>query len=177
MRFSGSAALGAVQLLDEALNDTWSDLDIGQKMLFLDERMLELLAKRCGFGPCYYSLDKAGQGIRTATEVASDNSELMRNVVKHELAISPAIERICEAVIALGRTVHGHALPDVAGRVRVVFDDSIIEDTEAQRRRDREEVSAGLMKPWEYRVKWNAEDEETARAMTKSADVLDDATL
>ena len=223
-------ALGAVQLLDEALNNTWSDLYLGRKMVFIDEDMLEvdargnvtvpraadqqlfrkvgsgaigddkgiaeynpalrvadnrmalstaleLLAKRCGFGPGYYSLDKAGQGIRTATEVASDNSELMRNVVKHELAISPAIERICEAVIALGSAVHGHALPDVRGRVRVVFDDSIIEDTEALRRRDREEVSAGLMKPWEYRMKWRAEAEETAKAMTESDDVLNDATL
>lgn len=34
-----------------------------------------------------------------------------------------------------------------------------------------QEISAGIMKKWEYRVKWYGEDEETAKAMTESDDL------
>lgn len=43
------------------------------------------------------------------------------------------------------------------------FDDSIVTDTAAEKAQDMAEVAAGLMQPWEYRVRWYGEDEETAR--------------
>ena len=57
----------------------------------------------------------------------------------------------------MGESVHDE------GDVRVVFDDSIIQDTEAEKERDMKEIAAGLQMPWEYRVRWYGEDEATAR--------------
>ena len=56
----------------------------------------------------------------------------------------------------------GESVPD-EGNVRVLFDDSIIQDTEAEKERDMKEVAAGFMQAWEYRVRWYRESEETAR--------------
>lgn len=47
--------------------------------------------------------------------------------------------------------------------MKFVWDDSVIVDAEAERIRDQQEVSQGLMLPWEYRVKWYGEDEATAK--------------
>jgi A118 family predicted phage portal protein len=127
---------------------------------------LELLGKRSGFGKDYYTLDERGGGMmrnKTATEVASDTVELMRNIRKHEESITPAIEAICEAAVALATRVCGQQLPDVTGKISVVYGDSIIEDDAAVRARDREDVAAGLLAGWEYIQKWQAVDEATAK--------------
>ena len=42
---------------------------------------------------------------------------------------------------------------------RVVY----VIDTETERARDRAEVAAGLLAPYEYRMRWKGENEETAR--------------
>ena len=47
--------------------------------------------------------------------------------------------------------------------VTIDFDDSIIEDTAAQREIDRQDVRDGLLAPYEYRMRWRGEDEETAK--------------
>ena len=47
--------------------------------------------------------------------------------------------------------------------ITVDFDDSIIEDTETERKRDREDVNMGAMTLLEYRMKWYSEDEATAK--------------
>lgn len=49
-------------------------------------------------------------------------------------------------------------LPDEGG-VRVVFDDSIVQDTTSEKRQDMDEVAAGLMDRAEYRAKWYGESE------------------
>ncbi len=56
----------------------------------------------------------------------------------------------------------GEKVPD-EGKVRVLFDDSIIQDAEAEKERDIKEVAGGLQMPWEYRVRWYGEDEATAK--------------
>ena len=42
--------------------------------------------------------------------------------------------------------------------------------------RDMQEIRDGIMKKWEYRVKWYGEDEQTAKQMTE-ADQPDDDTI
>ena len=53
----------------------------------------------------------------------------------------------------------GRDLPDEGG-VRVVFDDSIVQDTTSEKRQDMDEVAAGLMDRAEYRAKWYGESEK-----------------
>ena len=50
----------------------------------------------------------------------------------------------------------------------VNFDDSIIEDTGAEKDRFLQEIRDGVRQKWEYRVKFFGEDEQTAKAMTAS---------
>lgn len=122
---------------------------------------LQMLGDLCGLGIDYFDLDKTGY-VRTATEVSSDNSTLMRNIKKHENGLRRPISDVSHAVLACARGM-GVDVPD-EGEVSVVFDDSIIQDTEAEKNRDMKEVSAGLMLPWEYRAKWYGESDEVARA-------------
>ena len=104
----------------------------------------------CGPGIGYFDIDESGR-LKTATEVSSDNSALMRNIRRHE-----------HALLAVARHL-GESLPE-EGEVRVGFDDSIITDAAAEKKQDMAEVAAGVMQPWECRVRWYGEDEETARA-------------
>ncbi|WP_418252078.1 hypothetical protein [Gordonibacter urolithinfaciens] len=130
---------------------------------------LQVLGKRCGFGTKYYGLDDAG-GVTTAKQVASDNSELMRTVHKHEQVIRPAIEGVVEAAAAIYRSLGGLAIPDLEGAVNVVMGDSIIQDDDSLRERDRADVAAGLLAPWRYMVRWQGYSEEEAKAECGIAD-------
>lgn len=56
----------------------------------------------------------------------------------------------------------GEDVPE-EGSVRVQYDDSIIQDTAAEKAQDMAEVGVAL-NAWEYRMKWLGEDEATARA-------------
>jgi hypothetical protein len=47
--------------------------------------------------------------------------------------------------------------------IAIKFDDSIIEDKNAEMERDRLDIQAGIMSIPEYREKWYGEDEDTAQ--------------
>ena len=121
---------------------------------------LQVLGDLCGLGLNYFDFDNVGY-VKTATEVSSDNSALMRNIRKNENAMQGAICGVSRALLACARTL-GHKIPD-EGDVGVLFDDSIVQDTTAEKKQDMAEVAAGLMETWEYRAKWYGESEEVAR--------------
>lgn len=80
--------------------------------------MLNLLSKKCGLGNDRYQFEAGG--VKTATEVISEKSDLYQNLRKHELLLGPAIVDMVKALAFLD----GAADPDV----QVSFDDSIIND-------------------------------------------------
>ena len=84
---------------------------------------LQVLGDLCGLGVNYFDLDNVGY-VKTATEVSSDNSALMRNIRKNENALRGALADVSRAVLSCGRFM-GAELPD-EGDVSVIFDDSII---------------------------------------------------
>jgi hypothetical protein len=99
----------------------------------------------------YFDTDNVGY-VKTATEVSSDNSVLMRNIQKNENVLQGALCDVSRAVMACARNM-GAALPDEGG-VGVIFDDSIIQDTASEKQQDIAEVAAGLMTREEYRARW-----------------------
>ncbi len=127
---------------------------------------LQVLGDLTGLGINYFDFDNVGY-VKTATEVSSDNSALMRNIRKHENALQGPLCDVSRALLACARGM-GEPVPD-EGDVSVVYDDSIIQDTEAEKTRDMKEIAAGLQMPWEYRVRWYGEDEATARRNTAGA--------
>ncbi len=80
--------------------------------------MLNLLSKKCGLGNDRYQFEAGG--VKTATEVISEKSDLYQNLRKHELLLGPAIINMTKALAYLD----GIPEPDV----QVSFDDSVIND-------------------------------------------------
>ena len=85
----------------------------------------------------------------------------MRNIRRHENALEGAITGISHALIHMSRSF-GEAIPE-EGELRVQFDDSIVQDTAAEKEQDMKEVGV-TMSVAEFRMKWYGEDETTARA-------------
>lgn len=117
---------------------------------------LALLSHKCGMGDDRYSFDH-GQ-VKTAREVVSDKSDLFQNLKKHELLLERALVGLVQAIASLLKLGTGF-------ETAVNFDDSIIEDADSTRQRDLQEVRDGIMKKWEFRVKWYGEDADAAKAM------------
>ena len=134
---------------------------------------LQMLGKRIGFGIKAYALDDQG-GITTAKQVAADNSEMMRAVRRHEHIIKPAIQSLITAACGIYRELGTVKLADIAGQVNVVLGDSIMQDDDSLRERDRADVAAGLLEPWKYMVRWQGYTEAEAK---EAQGALDDAAL
>ena len=126
------------------------------------QTQLNLLSSKCGFGETYYRFD--GGNITTATQVISENSTMFRTIKKHELILEQAITELCRIILRLGNTAMNMGLNENA-KVTIDFDDSIIEDKTTERNNDRQDLAAGIMNGWEYRMKWYHEDEATAKKM------------
>lgn len=131
---------------------------------------LNYLSLKCGFGTERYKFD--GTGVKTATEVISENSDLYRMIKKHEIILESAIKDLVEIIIRLG-IVTGEML-NPESEITIDFDDSIIEDKQAERNTDRQDVAMGAMSLWEYRAKWYGETEEQAKAAVQQpAEVIE----
>lgn len=129
---------------------------------------LQMLGDLTGFGLGYFDFDESRGYIKTATEVSSDNSALMRNIARHEHLLDTSLASISHALLHMGRSF-GEGLPD-EGEITCLFDDSIITDTAAEKEQDMREVGI-TMAPFEYRMKWYSEDEPTARRMAAEVGV------
>lgn len=85
---------------------------------------LALLGKKVGVGCDRYTWDKAS-GVKTATEVVSDKSDLYQNLRKHELELEAALIGMVRALAFLDG--HGEL-----SEIKIEFDDSIIQDSQAE---------------------------------------------
>ena len=99
------------------------------------QRCLDILSMKCGMGTGRYKFDSSG-GVKTATEVISDKSDLYQNRQKNAIVVEQAILGMVRAVsfLAIGREVEA----------TVDFDDSIIEDTNATIDKNIKLVTNGL---------------------------------
>ena len=124
------------------------------------QNRLNLLSSVVGLGDRYYRFDAGG--VATATQVISENSNLFRTLKKHEIIVDRAFKELTSIILAMGKETTDPSLdPDV--EITIDFDDSIIEDKQAEYQRDREMVSMGVMRLEEFRAKYLNEDIEKAR--------------
>ena len=146
-------------ILPKSMNDNKS-IDIIAPTLRIDafvqaiNASLKLLSSKVGLGSDFYSYEQA-VGVKTATEVISKDSQMFRRIKKHEHVLEYALTNI---ILAICKASNINATS-----VSIDFDDSIVQDKEAERSQDLLDVNAGLLEKWEYRAKWYNEDEETAK--------------
>ena len=105
------------------------------------QRNIDLLSDLCGFGSGKYNY-QAGR-IKTATQITSEQSDLFRNLKKHEILLEQVIKNlVCAVLYLLGE--------DTDVEVYVNFDDSIIEDTETISQRALAEKQNDIIDAAEY---------------------------
>ena len=120
---------------------------------------LNILGNKVGFGENHYHFD--GTVLSTATAVVSSNSKLFRRKKKLEVGYESAIYDLVRAICYASSTFGSYNIS--TEDMVIQFDDSIIEDKEAESNRAMREVSVGLLSKIEYRMKVFGETEEIAR--------------
>lgn len=100
------------------------------------QRCLDILSLKVGMGTGRYQFDSSG-GVKTATEVISDKSDLYQNRQKNAIIIQAALVNMAKSVAFLDA-----GLSEL--EVTVDFDDSIIEDTNTTIDRNIKLVQSGL---------------------------------
>lgn len=112
---------------------------------------LSILCAQIGFDPGTLSFD-ATKGLKTATEVISENSKTFGTVKAHENLLNDALVDMVHAIFDLavryGLTWEGKTVESLISGgydVSVQFDDSIIEDKNAEINRGVSLVGAGLL--------------------------------
>ena len=98
------------------------------------QRALDLCSFKCGLGTGRYQFNTSG--VKTATEVISDKSDLFQNLKKNEIPVKAAIIGMVNAIAFLAGKKKVKATVD--------FDDSIIEDSNATIDRNIKLTQAGL---------------------------------
>lgn len=95
---------------------------------------LSILCLQVGFSAGTFTFDRA-TGLKTATEVISENSKTYKTIKSHQLQIKMAIAKIIDAIIQIaslyGLKWKGYnigALAQQGWETKVVFDDSILQD-------------------------------------------------
>lgn len=122
--------------------------------------MLNILSSKCGFGENHYKYNNGG--VATATQIVSENSTLFRTIKKHEIVLESVLKELVRIILRMGNLYCGQNL-NVDVEVSIDFDDSIIEDKNTDFQRDTAMLSMGILNPYEFRMKWMNEDEETAK--------------
>lgn len=98
---------------------------------------LSMLCAQIGFDPGILSFDFA-QGMKTATEVISQNSKTFTTVQNHQNNMRDALESMVDSILELaanyGITYKGQSIATLVARgynKAVIFDDSIVQDRQS----------------------------------------------
>lgn len=118
---------------------------------------LAMLTSKCGMGENYYRFDSK-TGVTTATQVISENSSLFRTLKKHEIVVEEVLIGLTKMVIYIGNTfTTNYKFGEIDdGDIKILFDDSIIEDKQAEKENDRKDVQMGAMTLEQFVEKWYA---------------------
>lgn len=120
------------------------------------QRNLNILAKKCGLGNDRYQFDAAG--VKTATEVISEKSELYQNLKKNETVLEQALIGMTRALAYLSGF-------DPGMDIKIAFDDSIIEDRKSKIEEHIQLVGTSLESKIKAIMDIHKIDEQAARQM------------
>ena len=147
---------------DDLIQSDSDDLRTDKQVSTLNTN-LNILGNKVGFGENHYHFD--GTNLSTATAVVSSNSKLFRRKKKLEIGYESAIFDLVKAICYASSTFGSYNIN--TEDMVIQFDDSIIEDKEAESNRALREVNAGLLGKEEYREKIFGETPEIAEKKIK----------
>lgn len=149
--------------------------------------LLSILCLQVGFSAGTFTFDRA-QGLKTATEVISENSKTYKTIKSNQLQIKAAIDRVVDAIIQVaslydvqwnGTSIR--TLSAIGWETKVVFDDSILQDRQTNINEGILLANNGLMSKKRFLMeKLGYTEEEAAQELEEikqesgiSADVFD----
>lgn len=114
---------------------------------------LNWLSSNIGLGNNFYKFDNGG--LKTATEVMSENADAFRTKVHYDIIVNDVIENLVKVICEM------ESIPYT--RITIIPDDSIIEDKNSEQIRALQEVSQGLRSKKSYLtdVKGMSDEEAT----------------
>ena len=128
--------------------------------------LLNTLCLQLGFSAGTFTFDQA-QGLKTATEIISENSKTYKTIKANQLQVKCAIEKIIRGIIEVGKLYDvkfgGLNLKDVGEyEINVVFDDSILQDRQTNINEGIMLMNNGVMSKFTYMTKILGMTEEEA---------------
>lgn len=135
------------------------------------QAQLDYLSFKVGFGTKHYQFNSGS--IVTATQYTGDKQDLIQNAHKHFIKVESFLHSLVKTLLWIGHSFIDGQVKDNA-HISIVFDQSPLVDENAERQRDKDDVTAGLMQKWEYRVKWYGESEEEAKKRLADGEPTDD---
>lgn len=142
---------------DDLIQSDTTDLRVDKQIEALNTS-LNILGNKVGFGENHYHFD--GTNLSTATAVISSNSKMARRMKKLQIGYESAIYDLVKAICYVSTTFGKYNLN--TDDMVIQFDDSIIEDKEAESNRALREYNADLISAVEYRMKIFGESKEIA---------------
>lgn len=113
---------------------------------------LNYLSSGIGLGNNFYQFDKTG--LKTATEVVSENSDTYRTMVHHRIAIYDCLYDLIATICEMENIPYTE--------ISINLDDSIIEDTDSIRKQALTEYNSKLISKAEYFRKTDKLEEQSA---------------
>lgn len=131
---------------------------------------LDLLSFKAGLGMKYYQFN--ADGTITATQYVGDRQDLVKNAKKYRKNVNSFVANICKGLLLLGRVLFNEQVTEDCD-IEVIDQDGFLVDTETAKEEFRKDIAQGIRQPWEFRVKFLGEDEETAKKMVAGEDIED----
>ena len=143
---------------DDFIQSDTTNLRVNEQIEALNTS-LNILGNKVGFGSNHYTYD--GVNLQTATAVISSNSKMARRMKKLQIGYESAIYDLVKAICYVSTTFGKYNLN--TDDMVIQFDDSVIEDKNAESDRALRELSAGVLSKAEYRTKIYGESPEIAK--------------
>lgn len=112
--------------------------------------LLSVLCLQIGFSSGTFTFD-AAQGLKTATEIISENSKTYKTIRTFQNQIRPAIEHVCRNIIDLGilydMEFEGRKIAELARdyEISVVMEDAVLEDSQTRLNKAIQLVANGFI--------------------------------
>ena len=117
---------------------------------------LSILCLQLGFSASTFSFDQH-EGLKTATEVVSENSKTYKTIKTVQNMLAPAIERIVRSIVDVailyGMEWQGQSIESLAAPgydVSIVFDDGVTQDRQTNINEGVMLVGAGLLSKYTF---------------------------